>query len=87
MKTGVYSVFDRKAVSYGPLMFYSNHDIAKRGCQELMMSGDRSIPPVLYPDDFDMYCVGFFDTDSGELYPTSPGPSLVCRMSDFVEKK
>lgn len=82
MKQGVYSVYDRKAMAYGSLMFFANDDMAKRGCADLMRAGG-DVPMVHYPDDFDLYCVGEFDTASGDLLGMVP-PKHVVRFSDFV---
>lgn len=79
MRIGVYSVFDRKSVAYGALLFFVNDDIAKRSMVEVM--GERN-NISLYPDDFDMYHLGAFDNETGELFPSTA--RLAARFSDFV---
>lgn len=79
---GLYSILDRKAVAFGAPMFFANDDMAKRGCADTMRAGG-DYAYVHYPDDFDVYRVGTFDTDSGVIIPQVPAV-LVCRFSDFV---
>ena len=80
----VYSVLDRKAMNFGQLMFFANGDMAKRGTADFMRAGGDS-PMIHYPDDFDLYLVGEFNTDNGQLQG-HPTPELICRFSDFVKK-
>ncbi|QCQ84915.1 nonstructural protein [Blackfly microvirus SF02] len=82
MNIGVYSVLDRKSVAYGNLLFFVNDDIAKRSMVEVM--GERN-NISLYPDDFDMYHVGVFNNESGEL--TGVKPRLAARFGDFVRRE
>lgn len=78
---GMYSIFDRKAVSYGVPMLFPNHEIAKRACGDAVRAGG-DFDFIRYPDDFDVYCVGLFDTANGVIVPVSP-VELVCRFADF----
>lgn len=80
MLMGVYSVFDRKAVAYGNLLFFVNDDLAKRSMVEVM--GERN-NISLYPDDFDMYHVGSFNVGTGELFAATP--RLAARFNDFMK--
>lgn len=82
MLIGVYSVFDRKSVAYGALLFFVNDDIAKRSMVEVM--GERN-NISLYPDDFDMYHVGTFNNETGVL--TAVPVRLAARFADFVGKE
>nr|QJB20725.1 MAG: nonstructural protein [Microvirus sp.] len=80
MKIGVYSVLDRKAGAYGALLFFANDGIAGRTMREVMgQANDMS----RYPEDFDMYHVGWFDNETGILAPADV--RLAHRFSDFVE--
>lgn len=80
MMQGVYSVFDRKAKVFGILMFFANDEMAKRGAADLMRAGGDS-PMNHYPDDFDVYKVGTFESDTGEI--VGQVAELVVRFSDF----
>lgn len=80
MNMGVYSVFDRKSVAYGNLLFFVNDDLARRSMVEVM--GERNNISI-YPDDFDMYHVGTFNVSTGEL--TAVKPRLAVRFADFAK--
>lgn len=80
MITRLYSVFDRKAVSFGPLMFFSNDELCLRSMAEAVR--DNVVP---YPADCDMYHVGAFDTESGRVFGVDD-KTLVGRFADFVKK-
>lgn len=84
MKSGVYSVFDRKAVLFGGLLFFANDEMAKRGALDLLREGGDT-PMNRYPEDFDVYAVGEFDNSDGDL--VGHKPRLVCRFADFVVRQ
>lgn len=84
MINGVFSLFDKKAQTFGALMFFSNDDLARRGCADTMRAGG-DFPMINYPDDFAMYRVGTFNMASGEIVGHVP-PVFICDLSEFVEK-
>ena len=60
----IYSIFDKKAISFGPLFTCENHEVAKRlvainVLKDSMLSGA--------PGDFSLYCLGKYDTDTGSV--------------------
>lgn len=69
----VYSIFDIKAVEYGPFFLAKNDDIAFRMIKD-------QFHDLIVPDDYDLYCLGTFDTESGLLAVSS---QRVCNLSDF----
>lgn len=81
MIQNVYSVFDRKAISFGALIFFVNDDMAKRGVADLMRAGGDG-PMFMYPEDFALYRVGAFNQDNGLLLQLD-APLLVCSMDEF----
>lgn len=60
MKMRVYSIYDIKAEEYGPLFLAKNDDVAGRMIK-------NQFKDLLYPQDYDLYCVGLFDVESGYL--------------------
>jgi len=67
MRTFVYSVYDKKAGSYGQ-PFTSNHEAhALRSVQQAANDLQSSLGQ--YPSDFTLYKIGYFDDASGELVP------------------
>lgn len=76
----LFSVFDRKAVTWGPPMQFKTDELARRSGVTLLKSGDSEI--AKFPEDFDLYYVGTFDDDNGLL--TGDTPRLVFCFSDLV---
>ena len=65
MTFNVYSVLDRVAKKYGPLMAYSNDGEVLRALQATLWSGDSTLSK--FPEDFSIYCLGSFDDENGVL--------------------
>ncbi len=69
MLVNLYSIRDRKAGFLLP-----THDIndetAQRNFAFAVQSGNQMY--LAFPDDYDLYYVGQFDTDSGERHPDHP---------------
>ena len=67
---GVYSIRDKKA-GYSPVFCMENDDYCKRQlpllCNDMMSR---------YPEDFQLYRVGSFDTDAGEVVDNVGGFGL-----------
>lgn len=61
----VYSVLDRKLKEFGALVVCPNDEALRRS----LIDGVRGSGSLLekHPDDFDVYCVGSFDADTGVL--------------------
>lgn len=74
----VFAVRDAVSGTFGSLIVESNEATARRnfsyGCRDGLMDYAR--------DDFSLYKIGDFCTDSGEFVPHIP--ELVCKASDFV---
>lgn len=80
MIIGVYSMFDRKARSYGALMAFVNDEVARRAVLGVVR-GDGDIKN--FPGDFDLYLLGKMDTDSGVIQPDVP--LLVFNVGDLLQ--
>lgn len=66
---GIYSMRD-KLDGYMGLKLEGNDNVAIRNFSILV--NDPSLSVSYNPDDFDLYKVGTFDSDSGELCPCVP---------------
>lgn len=62
----VYSLFDRKLKEYGSLVVVRNDETIRRSVVD-GIRGSKSLIE-LHPEDFDVICVGSFDTESGVLH-------------------
>lgn len=77
----VYSLFDRKVKLFGQLVLERNDFALQRGLVDSL----RGSPDTLlakHPEDFDLYRVGDFNDETGEL--TSSTRLLVCCVADLV---
>lgn len=80
MNIRVYSMFDRKARSFGALMAFVNDEVARRVCMGII-KGDGEIKN--FPGDFDLMHLGEMDTDTGVIVPQVP--VLVFNCGELLE--
>lgn len=72
-KISIYSILDVKSNCYGPLISFANDATAIRAFQEMIISGDRDSMLALYPTDYILCCIGFYDNEFGTIEST-PAP-------------
>lgn len=82
MNIGMYSVYDKKANSYGQPFFAANDECATR---IVISSLSESSQLVLYPSDFALCRVGSFDDGSGCV--TCDTVSHLANIAVIVPKK
>lgn len=66
----VFSVFDKKGNFHVDQFFAKNDAEAVRIIGRFANDGRSNL--ALYPDEFALYCVGEFDSDSGQLSGINP---------------
>ncbi len=78
----MYTVRDRKALGYLPPFLAANGITAKR----LLIDSARDNGTLLgmHPDDFELYEIGEFDEQSGEVNPDSH--EFLGKLSDIMEE-
>lgn len=81
MLYNVYSVLDVNS-GYGVPIVQDNDAVAMRSFENGCC--DKSSVWHTHSSDFCLMCVGTFDTNTGELSPTSP--RKVCNAFDFVAR-
>lgn len=85
----IYSIWDRKAAYYLPLMQHRSDTDAMREFTGLVMNPDTPISQ--YPADFDLLRMGAFAVEDGTLVPeTHPVPivnGLVCLQNAHQERR
>lgn len=64
MKTKLYAIKDKR-IEFGPLYEDKNDASALRNFEELIRKGDSLANR--YPDDFELYYMGEYDRDTGEV--------------------
>lgn len=77
----LYSVYDEKIMSYGPVICMDNEVNAIRAFSSV--ANDKSSDIGRFPDDFRLYQVGTFDSEAGVI-DRFPIPVLVASASKFV---
>ena len=58
MKVNIYTIYDVVAKECGPIFQSKNHDVAVRAFKSLI-----SDTPNVNVSDYDLYCLGEFDTE------------------------
>lgn len=80
----IYSIFDKKAVSFGQPWPAPSIAEATRSVQVVASEGKAMI--AKFPADFALYQVGHWDQTTGCITPTSHGgPQLVLEVAALVQ--
>lgn len=80
----VYSVRDAKSNSYNQPFHQTTHGEAERSFHR--MTNDEKSFINAYPDDFDLYYLGEFDTIKG-LYQPLKSPEHIMKAVQVLERK
>ena len=70
MELSLYSVYDKKAQSYGNPFTAVNDQVAERMFQQL--SSDPQSTVAAHPTDFELYKIAVFNTETGHLTSEKP---------------
>lgn len=88
MISQLYSILDRGVQAFHAPVVAPNETYIRRSLGDLF--SQDTMRPVLerhnyvrYPEEFDLYHVGTFDTESGAVEPVSP-IVRVCNLADFI---
>ena len=79
----LYSIFDRKAVSYAPPFVAVNDSVACRMSLASAMGEQNMLAD--YPADFDVYCLGNLDQESGRITPLNT-PVFVVNFAALLQQ-
>ena len=64
MKVNIYTIYDKVACESGPIFQAKNDGVALRCFMSLMKD-----TPSVNPTDYDVYCLGEFDTENRSFVP------------------
>ena len=81
MKINMYTILDAKSSVYDKPMYYLKDGEALRDLKTAVQ--DPKTKVNRYPEDFQLFCVGAFDTDSGMLIPEQK-PRYIGKALDYV---
>lgn len=76
----VYALTDLKAGNYSTPFFCASNGLAIRMFSDLVRDPKTTLSR--HPDDFQLFCLGEFDDNSGEL--TSKKPEFLSKANDFI---
>ena len=74
MKVNIYTIYDKVACESGPIFQAKNDGVALRCFMSLMKD-----TPNVVPSDYDVYCLGEFDTDTRSFVPEENYGKLVIK--------
>ena len=74
MKVNIYTIYDKVACEAGPIFQAKNDGVALRCFMSLMKD-----TPNVVPSDYDVYCLGEFDTDARSFVPEDNYGKLVIK--------
>ena len=81
MILSIYSIFDKKALTYAQPVYAVNH-----ACAERMFRVTVNQPGSYLnsnPEDYQLVCLGAFDDSTGEIVPQPV--QVICEASALVE--
>lgn len=79
----VYAIYDRKMREYGHQLVLERNDfVVQRGLADGIQQAGESLL-AKHPGDHDLYQVGEFDVETGQLSPAVT-PRLVCSIRELV---
>lgn len=81
----VFSVLDRGASAHGPILCAVNETMMRRAMVEMIVADRGQSNLSRYPDEFDVYLIGEFDTDNGVLVGRQP--EMKFRVAELVKAK
>lgn len=84
----VFALLDRKLREFGKQLFLDkNVESLERGLLDSVLSNEGAGSFLAkYPEDYDLYCLGEMDMETGYLTPAEP-PRLVSNFGELVAKR
>lgn len=79
----IYSLYDKKALTYSPLMCFDDEISAVRSAEQIVLADDTL--PSKYPDDFTLVCFGEYSLRTGKFELTDM-PQTVVELASFINR-
>ena len=80
MNVNIYTIYDVVAKECGPIFQSKNHDVAVRAFRSLI-----SDTPNVNVSDYDLYCLGEFDTEKCSFVPLEVPSKIPVDYSEVDE--
>ena len=84
LKEEIFSIWDRKAETYNTPFVMTNEAVAIRQFKSLINNPDTM--PGKYPDDYILFRIGYFDSESGIISKIDK-PDLLCEGVKLTKKE
>lgn len=84
MRQGVYSIFDKKALDHQGVTLSPNDDVAVRWLREGLRGSNTQMEK--FPEDFQLRCVGVFDTETGQMTGLQEGSRVVIEVLNLFRE-
>lgn len=78
----MYSLYDRKMRQFSPPQLAQNDEVMARSLKDNIPDG--SLPKV-HPEDFDLFCIGEMDLDSGAV--SGIAVQSICNLQVLIPVK
>lgn len=85
MKSQVFTIYDIKASEHGQPFFSQNAATASRAVSTEVNNPQSTTTFARFPDDFLLYQIGEFDSETGLLKPHDSN-IIISKVSDLVSK-
>lgn len=82
MKLTIVALKDRAADVYGKPLYVRSNAEAVRSLTDETRNPESAIHT--HPEDYDLYLIGYFDEDTGEIKAPDEGISLIVRAQDLT---
>lgn len=79
----IYSLYDKKALVYSPLMCFEDEVSAVRTAEQIVINGDTL--PSKYPNDFVLVYFGDYDLKTGKFVLVDIPKSIV-ELANFIQR-
>lgn len=87
MKLHVMVIYDEAIRQYGYPMSFRTHNEARREYMTIVNNPGEQSNMHLYPDQFKVYEIGTYDTETGLVTPLNQPPALIFRLDELKKKE
>lgn len=81
----IYAIRDNKVGTFAPPCLFENDATAIRAFGDLV-SRDKDSLMHLHPEDFSLWSLGQFDTETGRIVQTTEDFRTLANASDFIKE-
>ena len=87
MKLHVMVIYDEAIRQYGFPMSFRTHNEVKREYMTIVNNPSEQSNMHLYPDQFKVYEIGSYDTETGLVSPLNQPPVFIFRLDELKKKE